>query len=109
MRRFGATEEQIEAERAKRAQAAPPADFEVHADVWESWQFFLKVQRSWVYVGLSTGLGSQAVRVELNWPAIEAQLHMSGMQRPKWAGLWDDLLVIQDAVLAAEASANKGK
>jgi hypothetical protein len=108
LRRMGVSEEDIAKEQAKRAKDAPPADFDVHADCWESWLFFLKVSRQWLYVAVPQGFGTVLRRCSLNWPGIESVVRLGGVKRAKWAGLVDDLMVIEEAVLAAQAAEQQG-
>lgn len=114
MRRMGFSDDDIAREKVKRSGRAEddserePEAFEVHEDAWENWLFFLTVSRQWVYLVLGGGMGSQAVRQCLNWPAIEALARMSGTPRRQWPGLCADLLVIEEAVLVAESENNKG-
>ena len=42
------------------------------------------------------------------WPAIEVVMRLSGVKRTRWAGLVDDLMVIQEAVLVADAAKQQG-
>lgn len=100
------SEEDIEAARPRDAQG-DSAVFDVHEDVWENWNFFLKVARQWMFVPVSAGMGVSSVRMGLNWPGIESVIRLSGMKRGRWAGLVDDLLVIEQAVLEADSEARR--
>lgn len=108
LRRFGVSEEDIAAEMAKRngTDVEPEEDaFEVHADAWDSWLFFLKVQRQWVFVPVSAGMGVSSQRMSLDWNGVRALVLLSGIKRKRWACLVDDLLVIEETVLKAEQDA----
>jgi hypothetical protein len=109
MRRFGASEEEIAKQQQERGGGEPVADeaYEVHADVWENWLFFLKVQRQWVFVPVSAGMGVSSQRMSLNWSGIRSLVLLSGVKRSRWECLVDDLLVIEDTVLKAEREALK--
>lgn len=97
-RAFGATEEEIEAERKKEAQAAPEQDeFEVYEDCWESVMFFLRVQTQWVHKGMDER------RAGLNNTAVESTMRMTGVKRAAQAELLEDLQVMERAVLEADA------
>lgn len=106
LRRAKVSEEDIEAARSGDAQR-DEAVFDVHEDAWESWTFFLKVNRQWVFVAVSAGMGVSSVRTGLNWPGIEAVIRLSGVKRGRWAGLVDDLMVIEEAVLEADSEARR--
>lgn len=93
----------IEAQQVAQSSELLEADFEVHEDAWESWLFFLKVCRQWRYVAVSAGMGMTSVRHALDWCGIESVIRLSGIKRSRWAGLLDDLLVIEEAVLVADA------
>jgi hypothetical protein len=108
LRKLGVNEADIAAQQVAAEAEPVEAAFEVHEDAWESWLFFLQVSRQWVFVVMSNGMGSTAVRQCLNWPAIEALARMSGTPRRQWPGLCADLLVIEEAVLVAECENNKG-
>lgn len=97
--------EHQQAEQDASEAAAPQDDFEVFEDVWESWLFFLKVQRQWVFVPVNDGMGVSSVRISLNWPAIESVVRLKRIDPECWDGLVDDLLVIEGAVLKAEREA----
>lgn len=109
LRVFGVSEADIEAAQAHEVgEVADKVAFEVHEDAWESWLFYLKVQRQWVFVPVtrSVGMGGvcvDAVRYSMNWPGVESVARMSGVRRARWAGLLDDLQLIEDAVLQGEA------
>lgn len=108
LRKFGASEEDIAAELARRGgSAAEPEEdaYEVHADAWESWLFFLKVQRQWVFAPVSAGMGVTSQRMSLNWSGVRALMLLSGVKSKRWADLVEDLLVIEEAVLKAEQKA----
>jgi len=100
--RFGFTAESVQEQQDKSGEVQEPADFEVHEDAFESWMFFLKVQRQWVFVPVSAGMGVTSVRVSMNWPGVEAMVRLSRIKQTRWEQLLDDLLVIEEAVLLAE-------
>jgi hypothetical protein len=106
MRRFGASEEQIAAALAKRGAARGDADdgaFLVEPDAWDSWLFFMSVQRQWVRVGLD------ARRDRMDWPAIHAVAQMQGLFQRRMAQLVADLLVIEREVLAEDGRIDAGR
>lgn len=108
LRFFRVSEADIAAEMAKRTSTGTELEedaFEVHADVWENWLFFLKVQRQWVFVPVSAGMGVSSRRIGLNWSGIRSVVLLSGVKRKRWEGLVDDLLVIEETVLKAEHDA----
>jgi hypothetical protein len=100
---FGFTAESVAEQQAKESVMPLREDFEVHEDAMDSWLFFLKVQRQWVFVPVSAGMGVTAVRMGLNWPGVESMVRLSRVKSARWDGLVDDLLVIEEAVLGAEA------
>ena len=109
LRFFKVSEADIAAEMAKRAGGATEGEsdvYEVHADAWDSWLFFLKVQRQWVFVPVSAGMGVSSQRMSLNWNGVRALVLLSGVKRKRWEGLIDDLLVIEETVLKAEQDAH---
>lgn len=113
LRFFGAREEDIAAQQAGNAGEGDGPDpdeedvYEVHADVWDNWLFFLKVQRQWVFVPVSAGMGVGAQRMSLNWGGVRSVMLLCGVKRSAWAGLVDDLLVIEETVLKVERDALK--
>lgn len=113
LRRMGVSEDDIARAQAQLGSGdggdAPEADFEVHEDCWESWLFFLRVQRQWVFVPMSAGMGVTSVRQGLNWPGIRAMVLLSRIKPARWEQLVDDLLTIEYAVMKAEQERhNKG-
>lgn len=103
MRRMGFDEEAIAGARAQRVAAdAETPDFEVHEDCWENWRFFMRVQRQWVWVPVSAGMGVTSVRQGLDWSGIRALVLLSRIKPARWEQLVDDLLTIEYAVLQAE-------
>lgn len=114
MRRLGFSEADIEAQQGAQAGTDAPARsvFEVHEDAWESWLFFLKVQRQWLFVPVTraVGMGGVAVdaqRMSLNWSGVRSMVMLTGVKKKRWSGLIDDLLVIESAVLDAEHKARE--
>ena len=108
LRFLNVSEEDIAAELARRDGDAAEAEcdaFEVHEDAWDSWLFFLKVQRQWVFVPVSAGLDVSSQRMSLNWNGVRALVLLSGVKRKRWEGLIDDLLLIEETVLKAEQDA----
>ena len=107
MRRMGFGEDDIARAASERAGSASagsePADFEVHEDCWQSWQFFLQVQRLWVFVPISSGMSVKAQRWSLAWTQVRAMVMLRRLPPRQWNELVDDLLVIERAVLRAEA------
>jgi len=110
MRLMGFGEDAIASARAERQTGAdaPGAedDFEVHEDCWESWKFYLTVQRQWVYVAVSAGLGVTNVRRSLDWSGIRAVVLLKRIAPKRWEQLVDDLLVVEGAVLQVELERN---
>lgn len=104
LRRFGVSEEDIAAQMGTGTEPEEDA-FEVHADAWDSWKFFLKVQRQWVFVPVSAGMGVSSQRMSLNWNGVRALILLTGIKRKRWEGLTDDLLLIEETVLKAEQEA----
>lgn len=99
LRFFGASEEDIAREAAKRqVQEQAEAEFEVYADCWDSLQAFLMVQTNWLY--RTVGFGSQ--RVGLCRSAMESTLRMAGIPRLQWQALFADMRVMELAVLRAD-------
>jgi len=116
MRVFGASDEAIAKARAEIQSGAddPGADavFEVHEDAWESWRFFLRVQRQWLFVPVTRAVGMGGVvvdaqRMSLNWSGVRSMVMLTGVKKKHWSGLVDDLLVIESAVLGAERKAKE--
>ena len=114
LRFFGAREEDIAAQQAGKTGEGDGPDpdeedvYEVHADVWDNWLFFLKVQRQWVFVPVSAGMGVSAQRMSLNWGGVRSVMLLCGVKRSAWSGLVDDLLVIEETVLKEESDARAG-
>lgn len=109
MRLMNVPEDQIQKALAN-AQAekdAPEFDFEVYEDCWRSVKLFQKVSSQWIWRVRSKphGFGTLvwSVRAGLNFPAVESALRMGGVRRSEWAQLFDDLVVMEQAVLVAEA------
>ena len=109
MRRMGASESELAAMQAQvdaqRAEADAAEWFEVHADNWDDWQFFLSVQTQWIYA--STGMGAQ--RAGLNYPGVESGARLQGIPRRRWPELFEALHRVELAVLAADAEQRKTK
>lgn len=103
LRRLGASEQDVAAAQAQadaeRAQAQALDEFEVHADNWDDWLFFLSVQTQWVYA--STGMGSR--RTGLNYPAVESAARLQGLPRRLWPQRFEAVQAVERAVLAADA------
>ncbi len=102
-RRLGASEQELadlqaQAD-AERAQAQALDVFEVHADNWDDWLFFLSVQTQWVYA--STGMGSQ--RTGLHYPGVESAARLQGLPRRLWPQRFEAVHAVELAVLAADA------
>lgn len=108
LRFFGASEDDIRREQEAELENLPRPDFEVHEDCWESWLFFMKVQRQWRYVPVSAGMGVTAERCGLNWTGIESVIRLRRVTEDKWDALLDDLLVIEDAVMKADRDSQQG-
>lgn len=112
MRRMGFGDADIARARSERAggaaAAGEPDDFEVHEDCWESWQFFLQVQRLWVFLPVRAGFGMSAVRWCLDWTMVRSVVMLSRLPPKRWESLTDDLMTIERAVLRAEADQKKG-
>lgn len=90
------------------AEKAAREDFEVHADNWEAWLFFLSVQTQWVFA--SNGMGAQ--RAGLNYPGVESGARMQRIPMRRWPELFEAVHAVELAVLAADeelASKAKGK
>lgn len=106
---FGMSQADIDAQREQEQKAAAKSlqrvDCEVHADCWESVQFYLRVQTQWVYV--SGGLG--AVRLGLNYTAVASTMGMCGVKRRDQLALLDDLRCMELAVLDVDAEREKVK
>lgn len=113
LRAAGASEAEIErliAERGAPPEKAEPEGsdgsdegdeaFGVEPDNWESWQVFMAVQTRWDWVG--GGFGVEPVRVSLKTESIESALRLMRVKRKRWAQVFDDLRVIELAVLGAE-------
>lgn len=104
LRAFGVREEDIAQAKQLSANAAIEEPvFEVHEDVWESWLFFLTVQRQWLFVSVGGGFGIRALRHCMNWTGVESMARMSGTRRALWPQLFADLRVIEEAVMKADA------
>lgn len=101
---MGAPEAVISAAASRQAVRADEGEgevFPVWSDNWSTWLQFLKVQRQWVYAGMS------GQRVSLNYPGIESHFRQAPVPRPDRPALWADLQVIEDAVLQADYEQQK--
>lgn len=104
LRAFGAPAKVIADAQAQ--QPAVPVDaehFEVWPDNWPSWLLFIRVQRQWVYAGMS------GQRVSLNYPGIESHFRVAPVPRADRAQRWADLHDIENAVLQADYELQKNK
>lgn len=111
LRRMGASAQDIEAAQAQMEQArrvqADADDFEVHADNWDAWMFFLSVQTQWVFA--SSGLVAQ--RVAMNYPGVESAARLQRIPQRQWPELFEAVQAVELTVLAVDAKrreANKG-
>lgn len=109
MRRMGASEQDLAAMQAQldaqRAEAVAREEFEVHADNWDDWLFFLSVQTQWVYA--NTGMGTQ--RAGLNYPGVESGARLQGIGRGRWPALFEAVHRVELAVLAADAEQRQAR
>lgn len=101
MRRFGASQADIDRVRAERGttKGAQANEFDVWPENWALWSFWMKAQTQWHYAG--GGLGP-AVRMGMNYEGVRAVACIRGVsaqQLEEWA---DDLHLIELAVLAAD-------
>lgn len=107
LRRMGASAQDIEAAQAQMEQArqdqADAEDFEVHADNWDAWMFFLSVQTQWVFA--STELGAQ--RVGLHYPSVESAARMQRIPARQWPELFEAVQAVEMTVLAVDAKRRK--
>jgi hypothetical protein len=109
MRLMKIPEDQIQQALAKAAaeKDAPEFDFEVYEDCWRSVKLFERVGTQWTWRVRAKphgfGAAMWSVRAGLNYHAVESALRMGGVKRGEWAQLFDDLVVMERAVLRAEA------
>lgn len=107
LRRMGASAQDVEAAQARldadEARQAEQDDFEVHADNWDAWMFFLSVQTQWVFA--SSGLGAQ--RVAMHYPGVESAARMQGIARRLWPELFEAVHAVELTVLAVDAKRRK--
>lgn len=98
MRAWGASAEDLAlAEQLRDARSGVDREvFEVWEENWAHWLFFLDVDTQWVFAGMA------AVRVGLNWPAIEVVARAMGVRGKVWRERVEALLVVEKAVLKAE-------
>lgn len=110
LRKMGVPEDQIAAQLAKAQKDVedPRFDFEVYEECWRTVMLFLKVRNQWLWRVHSRPAGFGAlvysVRVGLNYQAVESTLRMVGVPRREWAQLLEELQVMEEAVLKAEAA-----
>ena len=71
-------------------------DFEVWADNWPTWEAFRRVETQWLYAGL------HGQRTGLNYPGVEVALGLPRVRRRRAAALFEDITLIEHAVLAAD-------
>lgn len=115
MRAFGFSEEQIAQSRQGSGAGERPVnlDYEVHDDCWDSVMFFLKLETQWTWVSVGVpmpfGVMLKPMRSGINRTCVESEMRMRGVKRKRQAALLDDLKVMEDAVLEAEALAAAGK
>lgn len=97
MRVMNATAEQIEKARAAmEAQVPEDTGFEVYDDNWESVMCFSGVGTQWQYAGPA------AVRTGLNYQGVSALLHLRPMKPAKRSAIFDDIQIMEAAVLKGE-------
>lgn len=102
---MGASPAEIAAVVAERGEA--PADtapdeaqgFDVEPDNWDSWLCFMALSTQWVWAAMGM---EGARRVGLNHCAIESGLRLQGVPRSRWPALYEDLRLIERAVLVAD-------
>lgn len=103
MRLMGASPQDVEAAQAQleadQSRQAEQDDFEVHADNWDAWMFFLSVQTQWVFV--SSGFGSQ--RVAMNYPGVESAARLQRIPASRWPELFEAVHAVELTVLAVDA------
>lgn len=106
---MGVVEADIQAAMDKAAHASGAQDFEVYDDCWASVMFFQRVCSQWNYVVASkaSGFGSFvfSVRAGLRYEAVEAAMRMLSVPRKARARLFEDLLVMEQAVVHHETKA----
>ncbi len=90
-------------EKAEAAQVQATADFEVDEDNWDSWLFFLQVDTQWLYVSVQIGWRLVARRAGMNYTGVQSGAVMAGWPRKRWPRLFEDLRLIEEAVLKADA------
>ena len=109
LRTAGASEEDIQAALAAEGDDAEVErpDFEVYEDAWNSAWFFTQVCSQWHYTlrsepaGFSVFMWSEPVG--LNFSCVESAARMTGIRRSEWPALFQDLKVMEQAVLMDQA------
>lgn len=80
----------------KRSQRNDDEDsdvFEVWEENWESFNWFLNMNRRWVFNPMD------GKRIRLDDQAVVAQLKLSGLKKSKQRTIMDDLLAMETAAL----------
>lgn len=110
MRLMQIPEDQIQKALGKAAaeKEEPGFDYEVYEDCWRSVKLFQRVSTQWTWRvrAKPAGFGAAmwSVRAGLNYQGVESALRMGGVKRSEWAQLFEDLGVMEQAVLVAEAA-----
>lgn len=90
----GAPPEEIE--RVKQEAAPPPdEDFHVWPENWDSVTFFLGLYSQW----RTTSGMDRMRRTGLDYTAVESTMRIKGIPRKDRAALFDDICVMEEAVL----------
>jgi Phage related hypothetical protein (DUF1799) len=97
MRVMNASAEEVEKARAAmEAQMPEDTGFDVYDDNWESVMCFSGVGTQWQYAGPA------AVRTGLSYPGVSAFLHLRVRSPARRAAVFDDIQVMEAAVLKGE-------
>lgn len=97
MRGFGASAEELEKAEALMQKAQDAEVCDVWPENWPVLMFFLKVQMQWMRAGMD------GRRVCLNWPGVQVVAGALGQRGKAWREMVEALLVIERAVLEADA------
>lgn len=97
MRRYGASDEVLQAAREQMDEEQAEEACEVWDENWAVWQFFLAVGALWQRAGMD------GRRCALDWPGVEVVARGLGVVGRRWRQWVVDLLLIQDTVLVVDA------
>lgn len=111
MRELSAPPEDIEIAEAVLAAEQVDEDFDVHADNLALVQVFCRISTQWDYLpltsgasaGVATAIGSTLMRVGFRYDGVRSALWFMGLPVRKQRALFDDLQVMEAAVLEADA------